>query len=241
MNKKILTLILVAFSVSCSSGESLVATGNESPGQKELVINVIHHGSKDEEGHYPDYTQSDGTRVFQNAEGNIITLTQALISYKNFDLISEGSDEECESGFDTTILLSVTENVLDDDLEEITLVTTNITDRAYCQYSMNIESVTVKGSFDNGTESNDFEIVMTTPILIDDVFKVLTDGVTQEHALHYHDDETTKTITFGNKYDVWFDGINFTETDEEMGQKLSDNIKNSFHQHLHDTSMTHTH
>ena len=241
MNKKTLTLLLAALSVSCSGGESLVATGNESPGQKELVIQAVHSGLEDAEGNYPDYMQDDGTKIFQNAEGTLITLTEALVTYGNFHLVSEGSDEECEAGFDATISLSVAENILGHDLEETTLVSTNITDRAYCQYRMEISNVTVKGSFDNGSESGNFEITITTSIEVDDVFKVLSDGVVAEHALHYHEGQTTKTITFGNTYDLWFDGVSFLETSEEMASTLSANIKNSFHQHLHDASTGHAH
>lgn len=212
-----------------------------------LSVAAVHSGTPDVDGNYPDYLADDGTKIFQNDLGYIITLEKAGISWEHFHLISEGDDEDCEAGNDAEIELMYVENLFSNDLEAATLVTDLIADAAYCQYEIHFSpeneesagiddfsemagnTIYVSGSWSHDGESGTFEIAVDDEIEVTGVFMASEEGELIEHPLHFHDGEDSTSVTFGNYYDRFFDGIDFSESNEELGFELIENLRNTFY------------
>jgi hypothetical protein len=252
--KKFTVILLMMFLLNCT-GSSLVGESDTSISAAEdivtLILQSIHHSTPDEHGEYPEYTMDDGTRMFENNLGVMVTLTHAVFHWGHFDLISDGDDEDCEAGHDVSFDLHTLENFLDEDLHTLTLYTESaLENRAYCQYTIHLTadnsdthgiedlpeaegaSIYVAGTWSDGADSGSFEIKVTDDFSKTLSFKVKEDGVSSEHPLHYDDDETEDSVLFGNKYDQWFNDMDFSETAEELAEQLVTNIDSAMHQHL---------
>lgn len=249
-------LISLVFLASCS-GSSLVeqinsaATALESV-TKTLSLITIRHGTPDSAGNYPEYDQENGTKVFENSEGIQITIDKVYISWKSFELISEGDDEECEAGNDALISLDLIEDFMQTDLEEFTIISDSIVDTSFCQYEItisddnasfeNIEdypeieglAIFISGTYESGLATESFEVEIAGEFTKTANFQTKDDdGNKIDHPFHFHEEEDSGEVMIGNKYDKWFDGVDFTESSEDLADKVKSNFLSSMHQHLH--------
>ena len=120
MKNSILAFFVLGL-VQCS-GSSLVATDLATSVSEfvTLTLQVVHHGTPDADGEYPEYTQEDSSRVFTNNDGVEITLTKAAIHWGHMELISDGDDESCEAGNDVELDIHTVVNLIS--AEDLSLI-----------------------------------------------------------------------------------------------------------------------
>lgn len=250
--KAILCFLPLSF-VACS-GSNLVTSSDSSTNAtgttKSVTIQSIHHPEM-ENGEFPNLTQQDGSKMFSNNQGVMIHLKKALLSWGSFHLISADGDD-CTPGTNIALTLLTIEDVMSADLFTKDLGVSNVADVFYCQYQVRFipagaasagiddhpeldgYSVLVSGTWNDGVNQGNFEIKVTEEILQTLKFKFDEGGSVMEHAFHFHEGETERSLLFGNKYNRWFDDLDFSETTAELEEQLITNITANVHQHLGD-------
>ncbi len=247
-------MISILLLTACN-GETLVNSTRTNPNSSNntaptLTISVIHHGTPDNDSHYPDYFNGIDAKTFQNNLAITITLEKAGLSWGHAYLISEGNDPECEPGYNFELHLEHIENILDTDLTELLLTSSKITDIAYCQYRLEFSpenlaspglsalpeitgnSAYVAGTWDDGVITGSFEIAIEEKIEAEATFQASHDNEIIDHPFHFHTGQISRTLIFRSIYDRWFDDIDFSESEEEIKSALIINIINSAGQYL---------
>lgn len=227
-------LLMTACSGSALISEVEVNASENASAENTISVMAVHSGTPDEIGTYPDYLMGDGTKIFQNDLGFTITLEKGGISWEHLHLISEGDDEDCETGHDADLELMYVENLLENDLESVVLATDFVADVAYCQYEIHFgpeneessgldefpemvsHTVYVSGTWVHDGESGAFEIAVDDEIEIEGAFIASEGG------------ENSMSVTFGTYYDRFFDGIDFSESDAALQEELTENLRNTF-------------
>ncbi|MBX7149118.1 hypothetical protein K1X76_08520 [bacterium] len=216
---KYVFVILILFNVACS-GSSLtgVADTNLTADQKTVIVNVLHEGSS----------------TFDNDLGLTVTLSEASLDWGHVILISGGDDEECEEGHDVTLHVETEEDLLTPELTMLNLGTETINDYAYCGYRIELEGFHLAGSVFDGVTTTPFDITVEDEIAKEADFMASHEGVTIPHPLHYHEGQVEKEIAFVNEYSHWFDGIDFSESADELQVEIIANLKSHLGQYFSD-------
>lgn len=232
-NQSFILVFYFLFTTACSGSalinEIIADAGFSESAEEALSVAVVHSGTPDEAGLYPDYLTEEGTKVFQNDLGITITLEKAGVSWGSLHLM-----EACEGDHDAEIALMSIENFLADDLASVILATDSVADTSYCQYEIHLSpeneessgvdefpemmgyAVYVSGSWSYDGESGTFEIA------VDDEIEMAGDFSTSE------DDENSLSVVFGNYYDRFFDGMDFSESDATLQEELVENLRLNF-------------
>lgn len=241
------TLLFVLLLASCS-GQSLLTQADADTilATKTLHLKSTQHGALNEEGHYPDLTQEDGSKTFTNDLGLTLTLESATLHWGHFHLISDGDDPECDPGHDVDIELDIHQNLMSEDLHAAVLASAQIEDRGYCRFMVHFtpseeDGVTARltGLWTDGVQSGGFNLSIEEEFEAEGIFASGTDMASAAHPLHYHEGQTEKNLTFAHTYDEWFDGVDFSEDNESLKAALTANILDSFHQHLGNGTQAH--
>lgn len=258
MKTKVITftqLFVFMCFVACSGTPLIDATNSSLSGDlKTLHVHVLHHGTEVADA-FPDLTTAEGYREFTNDLGITVTLKKAGLSWGDVELISEGDDEDCVPGLDTSVATGVIENILDADATELMIAGANIADAEYCQYTVNFtaanaasdgvdafpeisgSSAHVSGSWSDGVNSGDFEIHVGHDMSVTLAFQSLQDdGSVSNHPFHFHGDDTEAMLMLGTHYDQWFNGIDFTEDSHDLEHELKDNIEASVEQYFEEST-----
>lgn len=241
----------------CGNGSLLAPSPSGSDDTGTIALSAIHHlhdGTA-------LAAESDGSKVVTNDLGFQVTLTHASVGYKSLALISSGDDPECTGGNDATLALNGSDDLLGEDLVEATLGEHTIPLAAFCSYTLTLgpseeaaalkfhagedhegETGVVHGahaalhlegtwSKDGGAETP-LEIEIDDSVVLTGLFGSTTDGVFSEHPLHFHEGENETSLAFGVKYDLLFDGINFTvDTIDTQYAKTAANLEHAAHIH----------
>lgn len=243
-----------SFFISCS-GQSLISLPETNLSNlKSLSVKATQYGSPDTDEVFPHYLQDDGSKEFISNLGFTITLQQASISWEHLHLVSDGSDEECEIGFDVQVDIERAQNLLANDLDLLQLTTIQISDHAYCRYEIHLSpnnetfsgindqltllnnSLILSGKWHRDTESGSFSASIPDEIVIDGTFKSGTFFESADHPIHYHEGQTEKTIIFGLAYDKLFSDFDFSDASASLEDILQENIKDSLSQFLATTN-----
>lgn len=251
--KRYLLAIILLIGTGCS-GTTLVdpsALQNLTETFKTLAIQATHHSAPNDDGTYNDFSQLDGTKMFTTSNGTMIHLEKALLSWGQIELLSDGDDEDCLGNLDQLIPLNIVENFLDDDLFTIDLGSQSINVTGYCRYTISFSPMT--DAFSNHDTYHDdlmgLSLLLaghytingiTTPFRIEIAqgfsqtkdFMFDEDGSVMVHPFHFHENEDSRTIVFGNKYNLWFEDVDFSETEANIQQQVIVNITGTVHQHL---------
>jgi hypothetical protein len=133
--RTLLTTLLL--SLAACSGQDLITLS-----EMTFDVSAVHHPDPDPAKAsiiiQPSLANEGTGLIIQNSEDYRITLHEAAISWKSITMISAGEDPDCESGFDTTIDLHATENLLGEDFLTTALGSATIEDRAYCQFEVTL-------------------------------------------------------------------------------------------------------
>lgn len=241
----------------CGNGSLLAPSPSGSDDAGTLALSAIHHlhdGSALE-------ANEAGDKIVINDLGFQMTLHHASVGYQSLTLISSGDDPECTGGNDVTVTINGSDDFLAEDLVASTLGEHAIPLATFCSYSLTLgpakeESSALKfhtgedhgtgevhgahatlhlegtWSKDGGAETA-FEIESDTPVEVTGVFGYKDEtGAFVAHPLHFHEGETETEKTFGVKYDILFDGIDFqNDTAGEQHAKAAANLKAASHVH----------
>lgn len=242
---KYFSFAAVIFSLGACSGGELVQVHEESTSSfdevKTVLVNVSHHGTADGDGVLPDLTADDGSKVFQNDLGITITLSKAGVSWGHFDLISAGDDPDCGVAEDERLHVETIEDLLTEDGIETEIASEIIPDSVWCRYRIELTpdneeslaeadfaemenaAIYVAGTWESAGQSGAFAIAVREEIAVEGDFISLRDGVETEHPFHFHSE--TGEVVLENVYDAWFDGMDFSESEDELAAKLKSNVE----------------
>lgn len=259
MKNKIIFSLLIIFSAACEGG-SLVNTSSDAeitidPDSTNLVtVASVHHRSPDENGDVSDEGFHVGDKlIFTKGEGDqevAIELSEALISWKRFSLISDGDDPSCVEGTQSNININKVEDFLSTDLETMTLGQQSVPRISYCQYQVLIAplgddeieesdldpslSYSFQGIWTRGNQTGKFLIQSSDEVELNINFKTKEDGETIDHPLHFESEDESPTVLLGNKYDDLFNGVEGLDfSAENLHHQLSHLVHHGFHHATH--------
>lgn len=267
MKRILQTLVLGAGAIALAncSGNQLIDDSDPNLSGPVATVSVAStHHLEDDSGLAADPA---GTKTLVNDQGFTVVLDGAGVNWKSLKLISSGSDPECEGGNDQVVELESAEDLLGEDLLGSILTEQEIPRVAYCSWQLTVapgaevahlknhggedhgsgtanppidETFHLAGTWTKGSESGEFHIHSTEPLVLQGNFQAAHDAEVIEHPLHFHEGETEKQITFGISYDVLLDGVDFSaQTEEQLVSQVTTNLGLAIHQHLGETAASH--
>lgn len=249
-NKLVLVAILI-LAAGCS-GQSLVdstLSASTSGTNRTLTLSVIHHGTEDDAGDFPELSLEDGSKQFVTDTGVTVTLTTALLNWQGVTLLASPEDADCTASADLAISFAHVQNLMEDDGVAQTLIESTLTDEGWCHFRVELAALAADsalaaeypelsgktfvfaGTWNDGTNSGEFAISTHHEVQPQISFLSDEDGSVMEHPLHFHD-VTPHKMTVSLMYDRWFDGVDFTADSHTISHQVIDNLESHCHQHM---------
>lgn len=249
-NKLVLVAIFI-LTAGCS-GQALVdsaLSASTSEINRSLSLSVMHHGTEDETGNFPELGLEDGSKQFVTDTGVTVTLTTALLNWQGVTLLASSDDADCTAVADLTMAFAHVQNILEDDGVAQTLIESTLTDEGWCHFRVELAALAADsglateypelsgktfvfaGTWNDGSNSGEFSISTRHEVQPQIAFLSDEDGNVMEHPLHFHD-VTPREVTVSLMYDRWFDGVDFTADSHTISHQVIENLESHCHQHM---------